>query len=69
MKCRITIIIQITSANFHENMIVKVPIAVIPRVRRSRQRSQTRPEVIRNEIARFTSTDKINIFYFPFPVL
>ena len=44
--------IQIASASFHENTMTKVPIAVIPRARRSQQRSQTRPEVARNETAR-----------------
>lgn len=59
---------QTKSANFHENTIVKVPIAVIPRVGRSQQRSQTRPEAIRNEITRSKSISKINIFHFSFLV-
>ena len=61
-------IIQIASANFHENAMVKVPIAVIPMAGRSQQRSQIRPETIRNEITIYRSMSKINIFSFSFLV-
>lgn len=55
--------IQIASASFHENTITKVPIAVIPRAGRSQQRSQTKPEVSRNEIARDSRIKRTNILF------
>lgn len=58
--------IQIASASFHENTITKVPIAVIPRAGRSQQRSQTKPEVSRNEIARDSRIKRTNILFSPF---
>lgn len=58
--------IQIASANFHENTMTKVSIAVMPRAGRSQQRSQTRPEVSRNEIARDSRIKRTNILFFPF---
>lgn len=62
---RSTRTIQIASASFHENTITKVPIAVIPSAGRSQQRSQTKPEVSKNEIARDRRIKRTNIFYFP----
>jgi hypothetical protein len=56
---------QITKANFHENTIVKVPMATIPMAGRSQQRSQTRPAVIRNETTRARRTKRINNILFP----
>lgn len=58
--------IQIASASFHENTMTKVPIAVIPRAGRSQQRSQTKPEVSRNEIARDSRIKRTNILFSPF---
>lgn len=58
--------IQTASASFHENTITKVPIAVIPRAGRSQQRSQTKPEVSRNEIARDSRIKRTNILFSPF---
>jgi len=61
------IISQIAKANFHENTIVKVPMATIPMAGRSQQRSQTRPAVIRNETVRNRRTKRINnILFSPF---
>ena len=64
MERKSAIISQIANANFHENTIVKVPMAVIPIAGRSQQRSQTRPAVIRNEIVRNRITKRINIIFF-----
>ena len=61
--------IQIASASFHENTMTKVPIAVIPRAGRSQQRSQTRPEVSRNEIARDSRIKRTNILFSPFHLM
>ena len=58
--------IQIASASFHENTITKVPIAVIPRAGRSQQRSQTKPEVSRNETARDSRIKRTDILFSPF---
>ena len=66
MDCKSTRIIQIASASFHENTMTKVPIAVIPRAGRSQQRSQTRPEVARNENARDSRIKRTNILFSPF---
>lgn len=66
MDCKSTRIIQIASASFHENTMTKVPIAVIPRAGRSQQRSQTRPETVRNEIARDSRIKRTNILFSPF---
>lgn len=60
--------IQIASASFHENTMTKVPIAVIPRAGRSQQRSQTKPEVSRNEIARDSRIKRTTILFSPFPL-
>ena len=57
-------IIQTARASFHENTITRVPIAVIPSAGRSQQRSQTKPEVSRNETARDKRIKRTNIFYF-----
>jgi len=54
---------QIAKASFHENTIVKVPMATIPMAGRSQQRSQTRPAVIRNETTRARRTKRINILF------
>ena len=63
-------IIQITSASFHENTMTKVPIAVMPRAGRSQQRSQTRPEVARNETARDKRIKRITpILFSPFHLM
>lgn len=61
--------IQIASASFHENTMTKVPIAVIPRAGRSQQRSQTKPEVSRNEIARDSRIKRTNILFSPFHLI
>ena len=66
MERKSAIMSQIANANFHENAIVKVPMAVIPIAGRSQQRSQTRPAVIRNEIVRNRITKRINIIFSPF---
>ena len=67
MDRKSTRIIQIARASFHENTITKVPIAVIPMAGRSQQRSQTRPEVSRNEIARDSRNKRITtILFSPF---
>ena len=63
MERKSAIMSQIANANFHENTIVKVPMAVIPIAGRSQQRSQTRPAVIRNEIVRNRITKRINIIF------
>ena len=63
-------IIQIASASFHENTMTKVPIAVIPRAGRSQQRSQTKPEVSRNETARDKRIKRITpILFSPFHLM
>ena len=62
-------IIQTASASFHENAMVKVPIAVIPMAGRSQQRSQIRPEVSRNEIARNSRIKRTNILFSPFHLM
>lgn len=69
MDCKSTRIIQIASASFHENTMTKVPIAVIPRAGRSQQRSQTRPEVSRNETARDSRIKRTNILFSPFHLM
>lgn len=69
MDCKSTRIIQIASASFHENTMTKVPIAVIPMAGRSQQRSQTRPEVSRNEIARDSRIKRTNILFSPFHLM
>lgn len=61
--------IQTASASFHENTMTKVPIAVIPRAGRSQQRSQTKPEVSRNEIARDSRIKRTNILFSPFHLM
>ena len=61
--------IQTARASFHENTITKVPIAVIPRAGRSQQRSQTKPEVSRNEIARDSRIKRTNILFSPFHLI
>ena len=63
-------IIQTTSASFHENTMTKVPIAVMPRAGRSQQRSQTRPEVARNETTRDKRIKRITpILFSPFHLM
>lgn len=69
MDCKSLRIIQIASASFHENAMVKVPIAVIPMAGRSQQRSQIRPEVSRNETARYSRTKRTNILFSPFHLM
>ena len=69
MDCKSTRIIQIASANFHENTMTKVPIVVIPRAGRSQQRSQTRPEVSRNETARDSRIKRTIILFSPFHLM
>ena len=70
MDCKSTRIIQIASASFHENTMTKVPIAVMPRAGRSQQRSQTRPEVARNETARDKRIKRITpILFSPFHLM
>lgn len=69
MDCKSTRTIQIASANFHENTMTKVPIAVIPRAGRSQQRSQTKPEVSRNETARDSRIKRTIILFSPFHLM
>lgn len=61
--------IQTARASFHENTITKVPIAVIPRAGRSQQRSQTKPEVSRNETARDSRIKRTIILFSPFHLM
>ena len=61
--------IQIASASFHENTMTKVPIAVIPRAGRSQQRSQTKPEISRNETTRDSRIKRTIILFSPFHLM
>ena len=61
---RSAIMSQMTNASFHENTMAIEPMAVIPIIGRSQQRSQTSPAVNRNEMPRAITAIRIVIILF-----